>query len=219
MNQNHMAKVMSLQKQIADYYTRKTPFRVFHGSTNSTRVLTFKRSEMVNISNLNNVVSVDTEKRTVIVEPNVPMDKLVKATLKYGLVPPVVPEFPGITIGGAIQGAAAETSSHKYGCVSQTANWIEYILGDGSLVKASSKERPDLFYGSAGSYGSLGLITATEIQLVPATKYVSVTHYQITSFAEGVELMKKYANSGSDFVEWYMFSKKRGAIVIGTMTD
>jgi FAD/FMN-containing dehydrogenase len=41
------------------------------------------------------------------------MDKLVKATLKYGLVPPVVTEFPGITVGGAIQGAAAETSSFR----------------------------------------------------------------------------------------------------------
>ncbi|MDB5182774.1 MAG: hypothetical protein JWO47_558 [Candidatus Saccharibacteria bacterium] len=219
MTSKHAIVVKNLQNQVAKYYSQKTPFRVYHGSTNSTRVLTFKRSEMVDVSDLNNVISVDIEKQTVIVEPNVPMDKLVKATLKHGLVPPVVPEFPGITIGGAIQGAAAETSSHKYGCVSQTANWIEYILGDGSLVKASPQEHADLFYGAAGSYGSLGLITATEIQLIPATKYVSVTHYQITSFAEGIKMMKHYANLGTDFVEWYMFSKDRGAVVVGTMTN
>ena len=147
------------------------------------------------------------------------MDKLVAATLKFGLIPTVVPEFPGITVGGAIQGTGAETSSHKYGCVSQTANWMEYILGDSSIVRASETENADLFYGSAGSCGSLGLITAAEIKLIRAPKYVHVTHYQVKSFREGVELMKKYARAGCDFIEWIMLRGNHGAIVVGTMSD
>ncbi len=219
MDLQHKNAIETLQTQIRDYYERKVPFRVYHGSTNSTRVLTFKRSEMVDTSGLNHVLSVDTDKKVAIVEPNVSMDKLVEATLKHGLMPLVVPEFPGITVGGAIQGTGAETSSHKYGCVSQTANWMEYILGDGTLVKASPAENSDLFYGSAGSCGSLGLITAAEIQLTKAPKYVNVTHYQIKSFAEGVELMTKYANEQADFIEWVMLSKDSGIIVIGKMSD
>jgi len=174
---------------------------------------------MIDTSKLNRVLSVNAAKKVAIVEPNVSMDKLVNETLKFGLIPTVVPEFPGITIGGAIQGTGAETSSHKYGCVSQTVNWMEYILGDGSVIKASSTEHADLFYGSAGSCGSLGLITATEINLIRAPKYVNVTHYQIKSFTEGVELMKKYALQGCDFIEWIMFRKDYGAIVVGTMSD
>lgn len=219
MTLTHDKAVTRLQQQIGGYYENKVPFRVYHGSTNSTRVLTFKRSEMVDTSTMNHVLSVDVKKRVAVVEPNVPMDKLVDATLKYGLVPPVVPEFPGITVGGAIQGAAAETSSHKWGCVSQTVNWVDYILGDGSLVRASQTEHSDLFYGSAGSYGSMGLVVATEINLIPATRYVNVTHYQVTSFAEGVELMKNYAKQKYDFIEWIMFSKNHGAVVIGMMSN
>lgn len=49
---------------------------------------------VVDTSRLNHVVSVDAERRTALVEPNVPMDRLVEETLKYGLVPPVVMEFP-----------------------------------------------------------------------------------------------------------------------------
>lgn len=209
----------TLQSQIRDYYSRKVPYRVYHGSTNSTRVLTFKRSEMVDTSRLNRVLSVDRDRKVAVVEPNVPMDALVNTTLKFGLIPPVVPEFPGITIGGAIQGTGAETSSHKYGCVSQTANWTEYILGDGSIVKTSKTEHSDLFYGAAGSCGSLGLLTSAEINLIRAPKYVHVTHYQVKSFAEGVDLMKKYAAGGCDFIEWVMFHKNHGAIVVGTMSD
>ena len=215
----HQKSVENLQTQIRDYYRRKVPYRVYHGSTNSTRVLKFKRSEMVDTSNLSRVLAIDAERKIAVAEPNVSMDALVRATLKVGLIPTVVPEFPGITIGGAIQGTGAETSSHKYGCVSQTANWAEYILGDGSLVRASRGEHADLFYGAAGSCGSLGLITAAEINLIRAPKYVQVTHYQVKSLAEGVELMKKYAEAGSDFVEWGMFRKNHGTIVVGTMSD
>lgn len=38
--------------------------------------------------------------KTVLVEPNVPMDKLVEATLAEGLLPKVVMELPNITVGG-----------------------------------------------------------------------------------------------------------------------
>lgn len=219
MNEHHNQAVQILQDQIRDYYRRKVPFRVYHGSTNSTRILTFKRSEMVDISRLNHVLSIDKERRTAIVEPNVPMDKLVAATMKYGLVPPVVPEFPGITVGGAIQGAGAESTSHNWGCFSQTINWMNMLLGNGSQLKVSPKKNSDLFYGTAGAYGSLGLITLVEIKLVPARKYVNTSHYTIGSFQEGVEQMEKWSTAGCDFIEWIMFSKNHGAIVIGTLSD
>lgn len=49
--------------------------------------------KVVDTSRLNHVVSVDTEKQTALVEPNVSMDRLVEETLKYGLIPHVVMEF------------------------------------------------------------------------------------------------------------------------------
>ena len=46
--------------------------------------------------------------KTALVEPNVPMDRLVAATLQCGLIPPVVMEFPAITVGGGFTGTAGE---------------------------------------------------------------------------------------------------------------
>jgi len=65
---------------------------------------------MVDTSLLNNVLKVDTNSMTALVEPNVPMDALVQATLPHGLVPPVIMEFPGITVGGGFAGTAGESS-------------------------------------------------------------------------------------------------------------
>ena len=65
---------------------------------------------MIDVSHLSQVLSVSRANKTAVVEPNVPMDAFVDATLKKGLLPPVVTEFPGITVGGAIQGGAGRAA-------------------------------------------------------------------------------------------------------------
>jgi len=117
-----MASVDRLAEQVRGFYTRREPFRVYHGHTNSTRVLEFDARRMVDTSGLNRVLGVDTERRVVVVQANVPMDKLVQATLPHNLVPPVVMEFPGITVAGGLQGGAGESSSFKWGGFNQTLN-------------------------------------------------------------------------------------------------
>lgn len=100
MNNRHQTKTTEIAKKIYEFYKAGRSFRIFHGSTNSTRILTFGKNEMIDISKFNEVVTVDAKSKTAIVESNVPMDKLVAATLKHGLLPPIVMEFPGITLGG-----------------------------------------------------------------------------------------------------------------------
>jgi delta24-sterol reductase len=101
----HTRLVAQVASKVKEYFTRKQPFRISHGSTNSTRPNLKKR--VVDISDLRDVVKVDTATKTALVEPNVPMDRLVEATMPYGLVPPVVMEFPGITVGGAVSNTAS----------------------------------------------------------------------------------------------------------------
>jgi FAD/FMN-containing dehydrogenase len=93
----HNAIVADISAKVLQYYDRKVPFRISHGSTNSTRHNVHHRQNVVDTSKLCNVLDVNTARKTALVEPNVPMDRLVATTLKYGLVPPVVMEFPGIT--------------------------------------------------------------------------------------------------------------------------
>jgi len=219
MDQEHRWRVHGVAAQVRQHYRRKRPFRVFHGSTNSTRILSFKRSEMVDVSNLNHVLSIDTVKRTAVVEPNVPMDQLLAHTLRYGLLPLVVTEFPGITVGGGIQGGAGESSSFKWGFLSQTINWQESVLADGRIITSSSAAYPDLFYGSAGSLGTIGITTAVELQLMPATDYAQVTYFPVTSFKNAREVMQRCVKSDQDFVDGIMFGADHGLIITGKLTN
>lgn len=94
----HDRAVASIAASAKHFYARKEAFRIYHGSTNSTRQSQYKRDRMINTSGLNNVLSVNTATGTALVEPNVPMDALVEATLQHGLVPPVVMEVSNIMI-------------------------------------------------------------------------------------------------------------------------
>ena len=96
----HNAAVTQIAASVASFHARNEPFRIFHGSTNSTRPSALGRDpkKVVDTSQLNHVVHIDVERQTALVEPNVPMDRLVEATLAEGLIPSVVMEFPGITV-------------------------------------------------------------------------------------------------------------------------
>ena len=219
MKQTHKERVAALAAQVAGFYEQKKPFKIYHGSTNSTRIQVFKRSEMLDASGLNHILHIDPKTKTALVEPNVPMDKLVRATLKHGLIPPVVMEFPGITVGGGVQGGAGESSSFRYGCFHSTCTSYEIITGDGTIRNCSPKKHADLFYGTAGSYGTLGVMTAIELRLIPAKKYVRLTYFPVKSFVAAVPLMQKEAAKKPDYIDGIMFARDRGVIMVGSLTN
>ena len=74
--ENHGDKIAKLQRQIANFYAQKIPFKIFHSSTNSTRIQEFQRDKMVDVSDFNNILQIDVSRKLAIVEPNVPMGKL-----------------------------------------------------------------------------------------------------------------------------------------------
>jgi delta24-sterol reductase len=217
----HKRIVTEVASKVRDYFSRKEPFRISHGSTNSTRPNFKKR--VVDISELRDVVKVDAASRTALVEPNVPMDRLVEATLPHGLVPSVVMEFPGITVGGGYAGTAGESSSFKYGFFDRTINEIEMVLADGEVITASETENEDLFRGAAGAVGTLGVTTLVNLRLVKAKKYVKTTYWPVRSVAQAVKDVREQTQSlqgeKNEYVDGILFSKDHGAIITGEMTD
>ena len=148
------------------------------------------------------------------------MDRLVEATLKYGLVPPVVMEFPGITVGGGYSGTSGESSSFKHGFFDQTINWVEMVLANGEVVKLSRSEKADLFHGAAGAVGTFGVTTLVELQLQEAKKFVETTYTPVTGMKDAIEkLQAATKNPELGYVDGIMFSKTHGAIVTGQLTN
>lgn len=224
--ERHRALVQGVSAAIRSLYAAREPYRIFHGSTNSTRPATAKaKTAAVDISALRNVVNVDPDRRRALVEPNVPMDRLVEATLKHNLVPPVVMEFPGITAGGGFAGTAGESSSFRHGFFDENVHSVEMVLPDGEVVTAmpSPGQTPyaDLFRAAAGAVGTLGVTTLLELELMPARKYVRTTYRRTHSVAEAIEAIREetHPSRGNDYVDGILFSKEHGVVITGQMTD
>ncbi|KAF2823195.1 FAD-binding domain-containing protein [Ophiobolus disseminans] len=217
---NHEATVQKVRSRIQHFYNTKTSFRIYHGSTNSTRQANFDPDAIVDVSSLNHVLSIDHNKCTALVEPNVPMDALFWETMKAGLLPPVVMEFPGITVGGGFVGTAGESSSFKHGFFDRTVLSAEVVLADGTLVTASATENEELFEGLRGSFGTLGVLTMVELRLLPLKSMVEVTYHPTTSFEDAMSKMQQQTvDKGNDYVDGVIFSKALGVVVSGRLTD
>lgn len=217
----HSRDVAAIASAMKGFYEQGESFRMNHGSTNSTRQSVLERRKTIDIGHLRYVLNIDVAQKTALVEPNVPMDRLVQTTLKYGLIPPVVMEFPGITVGGGYAGTSGESSSFKHGFFDRTINYVEIVLADGEVVTASRSERSDLFHGAAGACGSLGVTTLVELELIEAKKYVQTTYWPVWSVQEAVETIEDVIrpDEGYDYVDGILSSADRGAIITGRLTD
>lgn len=99
----HDQRVRAIAAGVKSFYEKKQKFRINHGSTNSTRNQVLRdRKNVITTTDLNNVLSVDPKRMIAVVEPNVPMDRLTEATLKFNCIPPVVMDFPGVRLSCVI---------------------------------------------------------------------------------------------------------------------
>jgi Delta24-sterol reductase len=216
----HINAVQKIVNEVKDFHKRQVPFRIYHGTTCTTRRLHLERDKIIDTSEMVNIISIDSERMTALVEPNVPMDKLVQKTLSLKLMPPVVMEFPGITVGGGFAGTGGESSSFRYGLFERTITGIDIVLANGELVHASRSEREDLFYGSGSSFGTTGVITLLEIQLVKASEYVHMDYISVRSASEAIETMKKAMGDISvDYIESFLYSPKKAVVCLGHLCD
>jgi FAD/FMN-containing dehydrogenase len=159
------------------------------------------------------VIEVDPRTRTASVEGMVTYERLVDATLPYGLMPLVVPQLKTITLGGAVTGVGIESSSFRNGCPHESVRRMEILTGDGRVLEATADgPHADLFRAFPNSYGTLGYALRLDIELEPVRPYVRLRHIRHTDrsafFAQMTELCETRTLDGSDvdFVDGTIFS-------------
>lgn len=216
----HNTVVATISQRVKDFHARKQPFRLYHGSTNSTRHSVRRVDNTIDTSDLTHILGINTEAKTALVEPNVPMDALVEATLKHGLLPPVVMEFPGITVGGGFSGTSGESSSFRHGAFEVTVNEIEVVLPDGEIVRASKTVKPELFWGAASAFGTLGVVTLLEVQLRDAKPYVEMRYLASTSAEDTVRVIREECDKESnEYVDGIVFARDMAVVCAGRLVD
>lgn len=191
-------------------------------TSNTMRNLNYRsiRKEL-GVDCLDEIVDVDLENHTILVEPGCPMDKLTTTLTKFNLMVPVVPEFKGITVGGAINGTAIESSSFFYGQFNDICIELEVILGNGDLIIANRQEHADLFSAMSGAYGSLGIITLVKLKVILRKPFVSLIYHRFKDIKNGLECLNNLIASKNppQYVEGIIYNQNEIVIIEGNLKE
>jgi FAD/FMN-containing dehydrogenase len=176
--------------------------------------------ERLSVRDFNHVLSVDADEGWADVEGMTTYDDFVKETLKYGLMPAVVPQLKTITIGGAVAGVGIEATSFRYGLVHETVMEMEILLASGETVVCSKDKNTDLFYGFPNSYGTFGYALRLKVKLIPVKPFVKISHTRYEDVKLYFQALEKTcANASFNFIDGVMFGPTEMYITTGTFVD
>jgi hypothetical protein len=216
---SHDQKIRYLQNEILTKKDVRFRLEGGRGYSNTTRSKSYNKGcAPLSCANLDQVIAIDLEKKRIWVEPRITMEALVQTTLPLGLLPPIIPEFKGITVGGAVMGAAAESAGHQWGIFHDSCTQLRFLDGKGNLITTSPTQNCELFYALSGSYGSLGLLVAVELQLVPIQPAVQLTYHAFTDPVEGLRKLESLKGK-CNFLDGILFSPNHCVIIEGHLIN
>lgn len=167
------------------------------------------------------VLALDPAAGTVEVEGMCPYGELVDACLAEGVMPAVVPELMGITIGGALAGVGIDSTSFRHGLVHETVLEFDLVTATGEVVTARPEgEHAELFFGFPNSYGTLGYAIRLLAKTIPVKPYVRLEHRKFRDpDAYYAALAAACDDPSADFVEGEIFARDRMVLSVGRFVD
>ena len=178
------------------------------------------KTRKIDVSALSNILAIDAVERTCTAEPGVTFAEVVRATLPLGLIPTVVPELEGITLGGAVAGCSVESMSYRYGGFHDSCAEYEIVDGTGQVLRVSPERDPEAFHMIHGSYGTLGILTRLTFRLVPAKPYVRMEYRSFDDFAAfDAEMRARCAAADHDFIDAIIHAPDKLVLCLGDFVD
>jgi len=219
----HDRKVADIAARVRELVGRGDPVHIDKGGVHHMVPLPGDprfRSRPVDVSMLDQILDIDVDRRVCVAEPGVTFARLVAATLDKGLLPTVVPELEGITVGGAVAGCSVESMSYRHGGFHDSCLEYEVVTGAGEVVTCSPEREPSAFHMIHGSYGTLGILTRLSFRLIPAKPFVAMehrTHGDADSFF--ADMSERCRLGDYDFVDGIIHGPRQHVLCLGRFVD
>ncbi len=173
-------------------------------------------NEMVlSLTRLDKIRNVDPVSNTMTVEAGVTLQRAREAAADAGrLYPQLLPSEGTCTIGGNLSTNAGGVAAVAHGIARSHAVGLEVVLADGRVLNALNKLKKDntgydlrnLFIGAEGT---LGIITAAVLKLVPRPRSMETAFAGVTSPQAAVDLLGiAMERSGGDVTSFEMMLRE-----------
>ena len=146
---------------------------------------------------------IDLERKTAWVQAGLTLGEFVQATQAYGLAT-TTGTVGGTGLAGLTLGGGLGWFMGKYGLTIDNLLSVDLVTADGRVLRASTSEHPDLFWGVRGGGGNFGIVTAFKFQLhligpVLAGKIV----YPVECAREVLRFYREYTHTAPDELTVY----------------
>ena len=150
---------------------------------------------VLSLNRMNRIREIDPVSNTITVEAGVTLQRTREAAAEADrLYPQLLPSEGTCTIGGNLSTNAGGVAALAHGIARSHALGLEVVLADGRVLKNLNKLKKDntgydlknLFIGAEGT---LGIITAAVLRLVPRPRSVEVAFLGVPSPQAAVELL------------------------------
>ncbi len=151
---------------------------------------------LIDLKNLNQVISIDGDARKAIVQPIISNREIQRVLNARGLAYPSG-HCPQVKLSGYLLGGGMSWNQAMWGYGNESVEAVELVTAEGKLITASESDNADYFWAARGAgYGFFGVATRYHLKLYPLPEAIHAVSYYY-SLDEAVSVAQWLGNTAS----------------------
>ncbi len=130
---------------------------------------------------LDRLLELDPARGVLRAEAGATLDEILQAVVPHGWFPPVVPGTRFVSLGGCVAADVHGKNQHRAGSFGHHVLSLELILADGSRLRCSRDDNPEVFFATIGGMGLTGIIGEVVLQLIAVETAQLIVEYRRTT--------------------------------------